>query len=269
LESTKDIVYEYIVVIKKGIDKTKEVVEICKKKWNLNLKIIESELKLREARKLAFEISKNYADYYLIQDGDEIYFTTDELRQSKRKTIIDLINENYDHCETSMIYLRHDLLSTQSNLTWLIPHPFLIKNLPEIFWPNKGDLPYLKYDWSIRKYKLFNTGEKNTPFKFDCNVKNFRRLFLREVFTNWHDSDHDGTIESYALSHHPSVINYKNKINENENDIEVIINHFNNNVNQGIPYNENQFNVYPKIIKKYIELNLIKGIENLEDLDKI
>ena len=53
IASTKDIVYQYIVLIQKGIDKTREVVEYCKKIWNLNIIIIESELKLRERKKYA------------------------------------------------------------------------------------------------------------------------------------------------------------------------------------------------------------------------
>ena len=36
IASTKDIVYQYIVLIQKGIDKTREVLEYCKKLWNLN-----------------------------------------------------------------------------------------------------------------------------------------------------------------------------------------------------------------------------------------
>ena len=61
IESTKDIIYEYIIIIKKGIDDTKKIVELCKDKWNLNIRIIESEMRLREARKYACEISKDYA----------------------------------------------------------------------------------------------------------------------------------------------------------------------------------------------------------------
>ena len=69
IASTKDIVFQYIILIKNGTsDKTIEVIEYCRKIWNLNIIIIESDLKLRERRKHAIEISKKYANYYLIQD---------------------------------------------------------------------------------------------------------------------------------------------------------------------------------------------------------
>ena len=50
IASTKDIIYQYIILIKKGIDKTREVIEYCRKIWNLNIIIIETELKLRKCR---------------------------------------------------------------------------------------------------------------------------------------------------------------------------------------------------------------------------
>ena len=56
IASTKSIVYQYIVLIQKGTDKTREVVKYCRDKWNLNMIIIESELKLRERKKYAIEI---------------------------------------------------------------------------------------------------------------------------------------------------------------------------------------------------------------------
>ena len=104
IASTKDIVYQYIILIQKGIDKTREVVEYCKKLWNLNMIIIESELKLRERKKYAIEISKKYADYYLLQYGDEIFFTNSEL-ENDSKNILKLINEGYTFGYTSIIFL--------------------------------------------------------------------------------------------------------------------------------------------------------------------
>ena len=52
LYSTKNFVTEYIIIIQKGIDKTKEVIEYCKKLWNLNITYIESNVKLRLKREL-------------------------------------------------------------------------------------------------------------------------------------------------------------------------------------------------------------------------
>jgi hypothetical protein len=143
IASTKDIVYQYIVLIKKGIDKTREVVEYCKKIWNLNMIIIESDLKLRERKKYAIEISKDYADYYLLQDGDEIFFTdTDEINDCKN--ILKLIEDGYTFGLTSIVFLEKDLIHTakDENQNWLVPHPFFFKNTSDIFWPNKGDMPW-------------------------------------------------------------------------------------------------------------------------------
>ena len=121
IESTKDIVYEYIILIKKGIDKTEEVIKLCQSKWNLNLQIVYTELKLREARKLGFDMTKN-----------------------------------------------------------------------------------------------------------------FRRLFLRQVFTQWHDSDYNDTIENYAFMFHGDCTWYKQHINNNVDNVEEIISFFethNNTIN--------------------------------------
>ena len=52
LYSTKEFITEYIIIIQKGIDKTKEVIEYCKKIWNLKLTFIESDVKLRFKREL-------------------------------------------------------------------------------------------------------------------------------------------------------------------------------------------------------------------------
>jgi hypothetical protein len=281
IESTKDIVFEYIVLIKKGTDKTKEVVEWCKSKWNLNIRIIETDIKLREARKLAVELTKEYADYYLIQDGDEIYFTEEELKYYNAKTITELMIDDYDHCQTTMIYLFYDLLSTRNSLTRILPHPFLLKNKKNIIWPDKGDLPYIKY---VEKdsYKLFNSNtydvtvwesdfdsiylDEKFPYKFDCNIKNYGRMFKRYVFTAWHDGNNNCTIEDFCYDYHPSCIWYKKNINPNSN-LEEIINYFeekDEEKNWKKFYDEKEYYKYPKIIKKYIDAGKIKGVENIK-----
>lgn len=278
IASTKSIVYQYIVLIKKGIDKTKEVVEYCKKIWNLNIIIVESELKLRERKKLAIEMSKGYADYYLLQDGDEIFFTdTDKINDCKN--ILKLIEEGYTFGLTSIVFLEKDLLHTpkDENQIWLTPHPFFFKNTSDIFWPNKGDMP--NYDPTKTYHKVFNTGEKNTPFKFDAKIKNFRRVFLREVFTPWHDSNFKGTIEEFADKFHHTVIWYRENIDKNLT-LDEIISKYEEHVNSSEfekfkwhkIYNQEEYVEYPNIIKKFIQFGKVEGIENLDDLhylDKI
>jgi hypothetical protein len=272
IASTKDIVYQYIVLIQNGIDKTLEVVEYCKKKWNLNMIIIESNLKLRERKKYAIQISRHYADYYLLQDGDEIFYTNTD-KENDVSQILKLINEGYTYGLTSIIFLEKDLKHTPKDekQIWLPEHPFFFKNKTNILWPNFGDMP--SYDLSKSYHKVYHTGDKKRPFKFDAKIKNYRRIFLREVFTPWHDTNFDGTIEEYADIYHHSVIWYRENINK-DMELEDIIKEYEKIYHMDEKekfkwhkiYNEKEYEEYPYIIQKFIELGKLEGIETLEDL---
>ena len=276
IASTKSIVYQYIVLIQKGTDKTREVVEYCRDKWNLNMIIIESELKLRERKKYAIEISKSYADYYLLQDGDEIFFSGEEDKGSKCNhvtNILYLIHEGYTFGFTSIVFLEKDLIHTPNDekQIWLTPHPFFFKNTKDIFWPNEGDMPC--YNPTMYYHKIYNTGEKQNPFKFDAKIKNFRRIFLREMFTPWHDSDYQGTIEEYADEYHHTVKWYRENIDKNLSLEEIIKKyecHVNGNLEEKFKwhkiYEEDTYWEYPEIIKKFISYGKLEGIESLDDL---
>ncbi len=274
IASTKSIVYEYIVLIQKGIDNTSKVVEYCKKLWNLNMIIIESELKLRERKKLAIELTKDYADYYLLQDGDEIFFNGSN-KGNDVTDILRLIDEGYTFGSTSIIFLEKDFLHTpkDESLIWLVPHPFFFKNLPDIYWPDVGDMP--SYDPNKEYHKIFTTGDKNNPFKFDAKIKNFRRVFLREVFTPWHDNTNfKGTIEEYANEHHHTVKWYRENIDMNL-DLEEIIRRYEEHINGNLEekfkwhmiYDQNKYIEYPSVIKQFIEFGKLEGIEKIEDLE--
>jgi len=271
IASSKEIVYQYVVLIQKGIDKTKEVVEYCKKIWNLNMIILESELKLRDRKKFAIELTKNYADYYLLQDGDEIFFNKSN-GPNDISQIPNLIQEGYTFGLTSIVFLEKNLLHTPKDESqiWLVPHPFFFKNTRDIYWPEIGDMP--SYDPNKKFHKLFNTGPKKSPFKFDAKIKNFRRVFLRDVFTQWHDSNYNGTIEQYADENHHTVKWYRENIDKNLSLEEIILKyeiHIKNN-NENLKwhkvYDEKEYFEYPYVIKKFIEFDKLEGIENLNDL---
>ena len=40
IASTKDIVYQYVILLQKGVDKSREVIEYCRKLWSLNIIVI-------------------------------------------------------------------------------------------------------------------------------------------------------------------------------------------------------------------------------------
>jgi len=271
IASSKEIVYQYVVLIQKGIDKTREVVEYCKKIWNLNMIILESELKLRDRKKFAIELTKNYADYYLLQDGDEIFFNNSN-GHNDISQIPHLIQNGYTFGFTSIIFLEKTLKHTcnDEKLVWLPPHPFFFKNTKDIFWPNVGDMP--SYNPNRTYHKIFNTGEMKNPFKFDAKIKNFRRVFLRDVFTSWHDTNYKGSIEEYADKNHHTVQWYRENI-DNKLSLEEIINKYEEHLKINGEelkwceiYDEKKYFEYPYVIKKFIDLDKIRGIENLDDL---
>ena len=197
LASSKKFIYEYIILVEKCTDKTLDVINYCKKIWNLNIKIIHRKEKTRKSRERAIKISKDYADYYIIQDGDEIFYenTCDE--------ILKLIEDDITFSIAPIIFLENDFKHTANNEeNILMPcHPLFFKNMNDIYFPNFGDMPWYNPTLSIHKVKEFKK-----PLKFDCKIKNFRRNFLRDVFTKWHDSDYKGSIEEYAFTYHHSLI---------------------------------------------------------------
>lgn len=261
LYSTKDIVTEYIIIIQKGIDKTKEVIEYCKKLWNLNIKYIESDFKLRYKRELIIENSKSYADYYIIQDGDEVY------NDNFKEKLNFLIENDFTFATAPIVLLENDLNHTSDRKEDIIMpnHPFFFKNLKDIYFPNIGDMPW--YNPNNKEHKIKNF---NYPMKFDCKIKNYRRKFLREMFTSWHDSNSYLSIEEYCNLNHYSVKWCREHINNNltlNEIINICEEDFKKNIFKwNIIYDEKKYFEKPKIIKYFIKNNKMFGIEKLEDL---
>jgi len=264
IASTKDFVYQYIILLKSGFDKTKEVIQHVEKLWNLNIIFIETDIKLRKCREYAIEISKEYADYYLIQDGDEIYYPY------VKDTIYKLIQEEITFGLTSILLLEKDFLHTRidENQVWLVQHPFFFKNTEDIYFPEIGDVPH--YDPNQPYHKIYYTGERMNPMKIDAKIKNFRRCFLREVFTPWHDHCDSLTIEEYADKYHHTVLWYRNNI-DSQLTLDEIIERYEKHENGQYykwfqMYDEEKYEKYPDVIRKCIQHGKIRGIETLDDL---
>jgi len=262
LYSSKNFIYEYVIILQKGIDKTKEVIEYCKKLWNLKIIYLETDVKLRYKREYIIKYTKKYADYYIIQDGDEI-FTDNFINELKY-----LIQNKYTFATAPIVLLENDLNHTTDNEQNIIMpnHPFFFKNVPDIYFPNTGDMPW--YDPNKEYHKVKNY---DYPLKFDSKIKNFRRRFLREMFTSWHDTSNDISLENYCNIHHYSVKWCRENINS-ELTLDEIISicekeDKKNIFKWNILYDENKFYKRPYVIQFFLKNNLNFGIEKIEDLN--
>ena len=261
LYSTKNFITEYIIILQKGVDKTKEVIDYCQKLWNLNITYIESNLKLRYKRELIIQHAKSYADYYIIQDGDEIFRDTFESELNY------LIKNNYTFATAPIVLLENDLNHTTDQIDNIIMpnHPFFFKNVDDIYFPDYGDMPWYNPNKNYHKVKNYDY-----PLKFDCKIKNFKRKFLREMFTEWHDKENNLNLEEYCDKHHYSVKWYRKNISKDLNLDNIIKlcedDNRNNLFKWNIIYDENKYYHKPNIIQKFIKINKNFGIETLDDL---
>ena len=164
LASTKSFVYEYIILIQKCTDKTREVIEYCRKLWNLKIQVIETEEKIRYRREKAIKITKKYADYYIIQDADEIYY------ENMENQFQYMIKKNITFATAPIVLIENDFRYTtdQTDNIIMVNHPLFFKNVPDIYFPSTGDMPW--YDPQCDYHKVVDLKK---PLKFDCKINHY------------------------------------------------------------------------------------------------
>jgi len=253
LESTKDVVHKYYILHKSGRDKTKEVLDMCIKKWDLNVEYINSEMRLREGRmELIKKAEADGYEWFLIQDGDEVFYTTGE-RALKNFAVI-LEDSNIQGIYSPMVYLKHDLIHHKEpfkkgygkDKILIVPHPTILKKGRIKWCPETGDVP-ISSGHIISLY---------SPIKFDCNVKTPLRRLLRTHLYAWEkvsDSYKTTTIEDFAME--------KRKCKTIEELEQKAIEYITKDIKSCKVYDENKYYLYPEVIKKYLNKNHIYGYE--------
>lgn len=250
LESSKGFVDEYVIMHKESDDNTKLILDKCIKKWNLKVKYIKSNLGLKEARMECIKQSP-YADWYLIQDGDEVFYT--EGKASIYHLLPFAEKNKLDGVKTEMIYLRILLTHTRKTLpngkdgAKLISHFTFIKNGAVKSCSGAGDVPETKR----LKARTFPH-----RMKFDCNVKSPLRIFLRTVQWSYQNVFHAWktmTQKEYLMKHR--------KITTEEEFNKKAKEYYDAQFKYLKPYKEEEYCKYPSIIKKYIDAGYVRGYE--------
>lgn len=238
IESTKDFVDEYIVVDAGSVDGTRKVINECADRWDLKISIYDKpDMRLRFAR--MFAIEQTDADWILIQDGDEIFHTDGPNSIHNLRTMLDKENVVY---RAPMNYLYRDLLHTQKKKTRLPGHMFLYHNNGTFsLRPAKRDLPGYKG----------NLVNLEKVYKFNCNVKSPKRMFLRNHWYDWSKTD---AHETYTIE---EFVRRKLDVPDLT---PVIEEWYNKRMGENlVRYDETKYGYYPKVIREYIERGLIYG----------
>ena len=209
LDSTRHFVDEYIVVHKPGTDNTEEVLQRCITKWGLQVHYIASNMTLRDARMYGLTRSVDYADVYLIQDGDVVFYSNGATAVQNSLPL--LYGAGYAGIRSKMVYLKHDLKHTKvdsykpgaegkwgghtANGIMLIDHLTIMRNVPgRVVMPTSIslDVPEMTIGPGIVPHY---------PWKFDVSIKHPLREFLRRSFLDWSRAGSPGTIEGWAETH--------------------------------------------------------------------
>lgn len=246
IESSKDFVSRYVVVDKDG--STVPPIERCRDSWNLNIDIyIRPDLNLRESR--AFALTKVDEPWILIQDGDEVFHTDGP---NSIFTLRQYMNKPHIYITAPMNTLAGDFRHTFPSVPQQGPHRFLYHNNGSVRAPNPpADVPVMR-GWRIALTK---------PYKFNCLVKTQSRTFLRQFWHEWNnETDYHRkypNIEKYATLELGIDIDA-----ELEEWYETFL------VNL-IPYEEDRWGYYPKIIRREIRREAKLGIHEITELAQI
>lgn len=238
IESTKDFVDRYIIVDKGSTDGTIEAIKESRDKWRLNMDIyIKPELWLGEARIFAFERADE--EWILVQDGDEIFHTDGPNSIFKLRKLLNLKNVVY---ATPMNTLLRDFLHTNKYFPRQPPHSFLYNNNETFYIEGKGDLP------EMMGVKIALKG----TYKFNCNVKSPKRMFLRKYWFEW-------CVATDAFKRY-SIEEYVKAKLKTENLERHIKQWYDVTVSSLLaPYNAKKYGYYPKVIRRSIAQGLIRG----------
>lgn len=275
IDSTRHVVSEYVVVHKQGNDDTLKVLHQCIDRWGVRVQYYQSSMTLRQAREFAMHVSNSYADIFVVQDGDEVFYSNGP---SNILNAIRLIAQDAtDALLSKMVYLKHDLMHTlkdsyqpgkpgkwgghPANGIMLIPHVTLFRNAPGLtIMPNdlREDVPAIRSGRSLTMHD---------PWKFDVSIKNPVRELLRQSFLEWSHAGSPGTIEEFALTHsyyHLQYVKEGRSTSLQESAVlymkEVVVAFLQ-------VYDPEEWFPYPAAIQKYVDAGFIRAFEGVFPAD--
>jgi len=240
IESSKDFVDRFIVVDKGSEDGTARIIREIAEKWGLNIEIyVRPDLFLDQA--ISFALKKVDEDWFLMQDGDEILHTDGP----------------------NSIFSLGRLLKRFKNVIFCAPMTLLVYDflhtLPKVYQPKHRFLYYNNGCFIKRE-----EGKSDLPqmfgvelhlrrvYKFNCNVKSDKRLFLRSFWREWYQNtdlrEKYTNLEDYV----------KTKLGAQ--DLTPLINEWTKKYYANtIPYQENLHGYLPEVIRKYVKRGQIRG----------
>mgnify|MGYP001024343278 CR=1 FL=1 len=243
IESSKDFVDYFIVVDKGSEDGTAKAIEELAEKWGLDIEIhIRPDLFLYEAR--LFAMKRAQEDWILVQDGDEVFHTNGPNSVFRLRRLL----KKFGHVTfcAPMTVLMYDFLHTMPRVHQP-PHRFLYYNNGCIIEgktnaAKKEDLP------SIFGIEL----HLKNVYKFNCNVKSDKRMFLRGFWGEWYK----------ATNAHRRYANLEDyvKAKLGLQDLTPLVEECVRETTAGlIPYDQDRYGYYPKVIRNHIEKGLVRG----------